>query len=61
VAESVVENLDSNFVLLGRINRDLFDRDGLAGFPSDGYTIREWSVSCATSKRELEWTYRLCK
>jgi hypothetical protein len=36
VAESVVKDLDSNFILLGRINRNLFDRDGLSSFPGDG-------------------------
>jgi len=44
VTESVVENLDSNLVLLGRINRNLFDRDGFTCFPCDSCTPSFLSV-----------------
>lgn len=40
VAESVVKDLDPDFVRLGRVNRDLLDRDGLAGLPRDGGLAR---------------------
>ena len=37
VTESVVEYLDSHLVLFGRINCNLFDRDGFSSFPGDSY------------------------
>lgn len=36
VAESVVKDLDPDLVRLGRVDRDLLNRDGLASLPSDG-------------------------
>ena len=36
MAESVVEDLDPDLVRLGRVDRDLLNRDGLASFPCDG-------------------------
>ena len=36
MAESVVKDLDPDLVRLGRVDRDLLNRDGLASLPSDG-------------------------
>lgn len=36
MAEGVVEDLDPDLIRLGRVDRHLLDRDGLAGLPGDG-------------------------
>lgn len=40
VAETSEENLDPDFVRLGRVNSDSLEREGLASLPCDGCSPR---------------------
>ena len=58
MAESVVEDLDPDLVRLGRVDRDLLNRDGLASFPCDGSlasdNLRHQAASVSVHRGSLD-------